>query len=79
MADSAGRRHANLARHRGLGRAARAQPYLSLTTAGRAYRWLGVPEAIGVNVTESWRLVPEQSTAAIVVPNPASVYFAVRE
>jgi 5-methyltetrahydrofolate--homocysteine methyltransferase len=45
----------------------------------RAFRLLGVPEAIGVTLTESWQLVPEQSTAAIVVPNPAAVYFAVRE
>ncbi|HEX9039075.1 MAG TPA: homocysteine S-methyltransferase family protein [Ktedonobacterales bacterium] len=45
----------------------------------RVFKLLGVPEAIGVTLTESWQLVPEQSTAAIVVPNPASVYFAVRE
>jgi 5-methyltetrahydrofolate--homocysteine methyltransferase len=45
----------------------------------RVFRLLGVPDAIGVTLTESWQLVPEQSTAAIVVPNPAAVYFAVRE
>jgi 5-methyltetrahydrofolate--homocysteine methyltransferase len=45
----------------------------------RVFKLLGVPDAIGVTLTESWQLVPEQSTAAIVVPNPASVYFAVRE
>ncbi|MDE3229301.1 MAG: B12-binding domain-containing protein, partial [Chloroflexota bacterium] len=45
----------------------------------RVFRLLGVPEAIDVTLTESWQLTPEQSTAAIIVPHPASVYFAVRE
>ncbi|HST88897.1 MAG TPA: homocysteine S-methyltransferase family protein [Ktedonobacterales bacterium] len=44
----------------------------------RVFRLLGVPEAIGVTLTESHQLVPEQSTAAIVVPHPQAVYFAVR-
>lgn len=44
----------------------------------RVFRLLGVPEAIGVTLTGSYQLVPEQSTAAIVVPHPAAVYFAVR-
>ena len=44
----------------------------------RVFRLLGVPEAIGVSLTESYQLVPEQSTAAIVVPHPDAVYFAVR-
>ena len=45
----------------------------------RVFRLMGVPEAIDVTLTESYQLVPEQSTAAIVVPHPGSVYFAVRE
>src|SRR5579859_1779620 len=45
----------------------------------RVFRLLGVPEAIGVTLTESYQLVPEQSTAAIIVPHPQSVYFAVRQ
>jgi 5-methyltetrahydrofolate--homocysteine methyltransferase len=45
----------------------------------RVFRLLGVPEAIGVTLTESYQLVPEQSTAAIVVPHPQATYFAVRE
>jgi 5-methyltetrahydrofolate--homocysteine methyltransferase len=45
----------------------------------RVFSLLGVPEAIGVTLTESYQLMPEQSTAAIIVPNPAAVYFAVRE
>jgi 5-methyltetrahydrofolate--homocysteine methyltransferase len=44
----------------------------------RVFRLLGVPEAIGVTLTESYQLVPEQSTAAVVVPHPQTVYFAVR-
>ncbi|WIG60295.1 MAG: 5-methyltetrahydrofolate--homocysteine methyltransferase [Ktedonobacterales bacterium] len=44
----------------------------------RVFRLLGVPEAIGVTLTESYQLVPEQSTAAIIVPHPGAVYFAVR-
>ena len=45
----------------------------------RVFKLLGVPEAIDVTLTESYQLVPEQSTAAIIVPHPGSVYFAVRE
>lgn len=45
----------------------------------RVFRLMGVSEAIDVTLTESFQLVPEQSTAAIVVPHPGSVYFAVRE
>lgn len=45
----------------------------------RVFRLLGVQEAIGVTLTDSYQLVPEQSTAAIVVPHPDAVYFAVRE
>ena len=44
----------------------------------RVFRLLGVTEAIGVTLTESYQMVPEQSTAAIIVPHPDSVYFAVR-
>ncbi|HEV8194893.1 MAG TPA: dihydropteroate synthase, partial [Ktedonobacterales bacterium] len=44
----------------------------------RVFRLLGVPEAIDVTLTEAHQLVPEQSTAAIVVPHPQAVYFAVR-
>jgi 5-methyltetrahydrofolate--homocysteine methyltransferase len=38
-----------------------------------------VSEAIGVTLTESYQLVPEQSTAAIIVPHPRAIYFAVRQ
>jgi 5-methyltetrahydrofolate--homocysteine methyltransferase len=44
----------------------------------RVFRLLSVTDAIGVTLTESYQLVPEQSTAAIVVPHPDAVYFAVR-
>jgi 5-methyltetrahydrofolate--homocysteine methyltransferase len=44
----------------------------------RVFRLLGVREAIGVDLTEGYQLVPEQSTAAIIVHHPHAVYFAVR-
>ena len=44
----------------------------------RVFKLLGVREAIGVDLTEGYQLVPEQSTAAIVVHHPDAVYFAVR-
>jgi 5-methyltetrahydrofolate--homocysteine methyltransferase len=44
----------------------------------RLFRLLGVREAIGLELTEGYQLVPEQSTAAIVVYHPDAVYFAVR-
>jgi 5-methyltetrahydrofolate--homocysteine methyltransferase len=34
--------------------------------------------SIGVDLTEAYQFVPEQTTAAIVVHHPQSVYFAVR-
>jgi 5-methyltetrahydrofolate--homocysteine methyltransferase len=34
-------------------------------------------DRIGVNLTEEFHLVPEQSTSAIVVPHPAAKYFVV--
>ena len=44
----------------------------------RVFRLLGASEAIEVDLTEGYQLVPEQSTAAIVVHHPRAVYFAVR-
>jgi len=38
-----------------------------------------VRDSIGVDLTVAYQLVPEQSTAALVVHNPAAVYFSVRE
>ncbi len=35
-------------------------------------------DAIGINLTEAYQFVPEQTTAAIVVHHPQAVYFAVR-
>lgn len=37
-----------------------------------------ITASIGVTLTEAFQLVPEQSTAALVVHNPAAVYFGVR-
>jgi len=39
---------------------------------------LPASDAIGVNLTEAYQFVPEQTTAAIVVHHPQAVYFAVR-
>jgi 5-methyltetrahydrofolate--homocysteine methyltransferase len=45
----------------------------------KVFRLLPVKEAIGVELTEAFQLVPEQSTAAIVVHHQQATYFAVRE
>ena len=47
-----------------------------------AFRLLDAQNAIGVSLTEAFQIVPEQSTAAIVVHHPKASYFnaaAVRE
>jgi 5-methyltetrahydrofolate--homocysteine methyltransferase len=43
----------------------------------KVMRLLRAPEAIGVNVTSAYQLVPEQSTAAIVAHHPDAKYFSV--
>ncbi|MBV8602341.1 MAG: methionine synthase [Candidatus Eremiobacteraeota bacterium] len=46
------------------------------------WRLLGVEEAIGAELTSAYQIVPEQSTAAIVIHHPQAAYFnaaAVRE
>lgn len=43
----------------------------------KVFQLLPVTATIGVELTESYQLVPEQSTAAIVVHHPQSSYFAV--
>jgi 5-methyltetrahydrofolate--homocysteine methyltransferase len=45
----------------------------------KVFRLLPVRSTIGVDLTESYQFVPEQSTAAIVVHHPQATYFAVRE
>jgi 5-methyltetrahydrofolate--homocysteine methyltransferase len=45
----------------------------------KVFRLLPVSSTIGVELTGSYQLVPEQSTAAIVVHHPQATYFAVRE
>ena len=44
----------------------------------KVFQLLPVSAGIGVSLTEAYQLVPEQSTAAIVVHHPQAVYFAVR-
>ncbi len=45
----------------------------------KLFQLLPVSSTIGVELTGAYQLVPEQSTAAIVVHHPKAVYFAVRE
>ena len=45
----------------------------------KVFQLLPVSEAIGIVLTEAFQLVPEQSTAAIVVHHQQATYFAVRE
>ena len=45
---------------------------------GKVWRIMPVAEAIGVSLTESYQLVPEQSTAAIVLHHPQAKYYVVR-
>jgi 5-methyltetrahydrofolate--homocysteine methyltransferase len=45
----------------------------------KVFRLLPVSSTIGVDLTEAYQMVPEQSTAAIVVHHPQATYFAVRE
>ncbi len=49
-----------------------------LADHAKLFQLLPARETIGVDLTESYQLVPEQSTAAIVVHHPQAVYFAVR-
>jgi 5-methyltetrahydrofolate--homocysteine methyltransferase len=47
-----------------------------------AFRLLDATNAIGVSLTDAFQIVPEQSTAAIVMHHPKASYFnaaAVRE
>jgi 5-methyltetrahydrofolate--homocysteine methyltransferase len=39
---------------------------------------LPAPSTIGIVLTEAYQLVPEQSTAAIVVHHQQATYFSVR-
>jgi 5-methyltetrahydrofolate--homocysteine methyltransferase len=45
----------------------------------KVFQLLPVAESIGVELTDAFQLVPEQSTAAMVVHHQQAVYFAVRE
>ncbi len=49
-----------------------------LADHAKLFSLLPVTESIGVELTEAYQLVPEQSTVAIVVHHPQATYFAVR-
>ncbi len=42
------------------------------------FKLLPAAEALGMGLTESFQLLPEQSTAAIIVHHPEAKYYAVR-
>ncbi len=44
----------------------------------KVFQLLPVQASIGVELTEAYQLVPEQSTVAIVVHHPQATYFAIR-
>jgi 5-methyltetrahydrofolate--homocysteine methyltransferase len=45
---------------------------------GQLFRILPAADALGMELTSAYQLVPEQSTAAIVVHHPEAKYYAVR-
>ena len=45
----------------------------------KVFQLLPAKDTIGIELTGAYQLVPEQSTAAIVVHHQQAVYFAVRE
>lgn len=45
----------------------------------KVFQLLPASTSIGVELTDAFQLVPEQSTAAIIVHHPQSSYFAVRD
>ena len=42
------------------------------------FQLLPAESALGMGLTESFQLMPEQSTAAIIMHHPAAKYYAVR-
>ena len=50
-----------------------------LADHAKVFQLLPAEETLGISLTEAYQLVPEQSTAAIVVHHPQATYFAVRE
>jgi 5-methyltetrahydrofolate--homocysteine methyltransferase len=45
---------------------------------GTVFRLLPAEDALGMSLTSAFQLLPEQSTAAIIVHHPAAKYYAVR-
>lgn len=42
------------------------------------FKLLPAKEALGMDMTEAFQLMPEQSTAAIIIHHPEAKYYAVR-
>jgi 5-methyltetrahydrofolate--homocysteine methyltransferase len=45
---------------------------------GQVFKLLPVKQALGMTLTSAFQLVPEQSTAALVLHHPECKYYAVR-
>jgi 5-methyltetrahydrofolate--homocysteine methyltransferase len=45
----------------------------------QVFKLLPAESALGMQLTSAFQLVPEQSTAAIIVHHPAAKYYTVRE
>ena len=45
----------------------------------QVFKLLPAEEALGMELTSAFQLVPEQSTAAIIVHHPQAKYYAVRD
>ncbi len=53
-------------------------PVPTSTTTRVVFRLLPAADALGMQLTSAFQLVPEQSTAAIIVHHPEAQYYAVR-
>jgi 5-methyltetrahydrofolate--homocysteine methyltransferase len=42
------------------------------------FKLLPAKEALGMDLTEAFQILPEQSTAAVVIHHPEAKYYAVR-
>jgi 5-methyltetrahydrofolate--homocysteine methyltransferase len=42
------------------------------------FKLLPAKEALGMDLTEAFQLLPEQSTAAVIIHHPEAKYYAVR-
>ncbi len=73
------RRELNIPENRGL-RYSWGYPAIpELSDHAKVFRLLPAAETLGMSLTSAYQLVPEQSTAAIVIHHPAAIYYNVGE